>query len=222
MKEIFQFIWNPTETLAKDQAIWQTIWRVLLLIVICIVLKVLSLVGVEVLRMMSLIPQYTRDLDEGTKVIRGNLLYAVVLFPIMEELAFRLYLVRNKVNVFVSAFLMTYMIATNFIFQTSSFSLAEYGLARISLSLIVAGAVLLIYQKSPLTIKFSTLFYCSALIFGLVHIYNHDYTNPSVLLFAPLICLPQIISGLFWGYARIKYGILGGILLHGIMNGIFA
>ena len=76
------------------------------------------------------------------------------------------------------------------------------------------------YKKRVFSLNFKHLYYLSAILFGLVHIYNYDYTNPEILIFVVAICMPQIISGLFLGYVRIKYGIIGAIILHGLLNGL--
>lgn len=220
MVEIIKFIFNPKETIDKDNSFYQTILRFAILFVLCFFLSVVSLFITEFLRNFGIIPEYTRDLGTKTESIRGNILYAAILFPLIEEIAFRLYLIRNQLNVFVSSFFMTYMIISNFIFRTSSFSLTEHGLIRVCSAITVAAFILYLYRRKRIKVKFNILFYFSALIFGLVHIYNYDYTNPHVIVFAIVICLPQIISGLLLGYSRVKYGIFGSIFLHALINGI--
>ena len=110
MVEIIKFIFNPKETIDKDNSFYQTILRFAILFVLCFFLSVVSLFITEFLRNFGIIPEYTRDLGTKTESIRGNILYAAILFPLIEEIAFRLYLIRNQLNVFVSSFFMTYMI----------------------------------------------------------------------------------------------------------------
>ncbi|MEM8523794.1 MAG: CPBP family glutamic-type intramembrane protease [Bacteroidota bacterium] len=218
--EILKFIRNPQEKLSKDKTIYQTLWKVVLLFILCFGSSVISLLITETLRNLEFIPEYTRELGSDVNRIRNNTVFATIVFPIIEELAFRLYLKRNNLNVFISSLFMTYMIASAFVFNTSHFSLEKYGILRIFISLSTALLVLFVYQKRIFSLNFKWLYYLSALLFGLVHIYNYDYTNPKVLIFAIIICMPQILSGLFFGYARIKYGIIGAIILHGLLNGL--
>jgi len=218
--EIIKFILKPKETLGKDESIYQTLWKFILLIFLCLSLGIISVILIELLRNLGFIPEYIRPYNESVKSIRSNIIFIAILFPIIEELAFRLYLKRNSINVFISVFLTTYMIVTTFFFKTSHFSLEKEGLLRITISLFLAFIGLYFYRKRFLKIKFSFLYYFSAFLFGIVHIYNYDCSNPKVLLFAIIICLPQIIGGLFFGYTRIKYGIIGSIILHSLVNGL--
>ena len=218
--DAIKFIRVPKEELSNDETIYKTILEFTLIFLMCFGLSVISLFITEFLRNLELIPSYTREWSDATKKVRDNILYAAVMFPILEEIAFRLYLKRTVLNVFVSVLFMAYMISSAFIFKTSHFSLENYGLPRIFLSISVALIALFIYKKRVFSLKFKHLYYLSALLFGLVHIYNYDYTNTEVLIFVVAICMPQIISGLFLGYVRIKYGIIGAIILHGLLNGL--
>ena len=220
MIELVKYILKPQESLENDKSFYSTILMFFMLIVISFLLKALSVLIIQSLYNLEVIPEFKRDLGASTNSIRNNIFYAALLFPILEELSFRLYLKRNVINIFISSFFMTYMIVTNFIFQTSTFSLSENGLIRILISLTVALLILYIHKMKKIKLKFNLLYYLSALLFGLVHIYNYDYTNYKVLIFAIIICLPQIIGGLFYGYTRIKYGIIGSIILHMLTNGL--
>ena len=220
MIELVKYILKPQESLENDKSFYITILRFFMLIVISFLLKALSVLIIQSLYNLEVIPEFKRDLGASTNSIRNNIFYAALLFPIIEELSFRLYLKRNVINIFISSFFMTYMIVTNFIFQTSTFSLSENGLTRILISLTVALLILYIHKMKKIKLKFNLYYYLSAILFGLVHIYNYDYTNYKVLIFAIIICLPQITSGLLYGYTRIKYGIIGSIILHMLINGL--
>lgn len=218
--ELIKFIISPKENLEKDKSIYQTLYKFILLIFLCICLGALALILSQTLQNFDIIPEQTREFKPEIKSIRNSLIFSIILFPIMEEFAFRLYLKRSNINVFVSSFLITHMICSSFIFNTNSLSLEHDGLLRILIDLFTASILLYVYNKGLIKLKFNLLFYFSVLLFGLVHIYNHDYSNPRVLLFALIICLPQIIAGLLFGYARIKYGIIGSIILHVLVNGL--
>jgi membrane protease YdiL (CAAX protease family) len=49
------------------------------------------------------------------------------------------------------------------------------------------------------------------LLFGFVHVFNYAGDNPAALL--PFI-LPQLVGGVIWGYARIRYGWWSNIVMH--------
>ena len=58
------------------------------------------------------------------------------------------------------------------------------------------------------------------LLFGFVHITNFDFTT-SVLLLSPILVLPQLLVGGYFGYIRVRFGLQWSILLHGSYNCFF-
>ena len=62
---------------------------------------------------------------------------------------------------------------------------------------------------------FPLVFWAQALLFGFVHIFNYAGNNPAALL--PFV-LPQLVGGLVWGYARIRYGWWSNIIMHMAYN----
>jgi len=218
--ELIRFIINPKENLGKDKSIFHTISKFSLLTFLTICLGAIALILSQTMQNFDIIPEHNREFKSDIKSTRNSLLFSIILFPILEEFAFRLYLKRNNINVFVSSFLVAHMICSAFIFNTNNFSLEQDGVLRILIDLFVASFSLYVYNKQLFKLKFNFLFYFSALLFGFVHIYNYDYSNPRVLLFALIICLPQIIAGILFGYTRIKYGIIGSVILHILVNGL--
>jgi membrane protease YdiL (CAAX protease family) len=61
---------------------------------------------------------------------------------------------------------------------------------------------------------FPLLFWVTALVFGLVHLSNYPQITPLAL---PLV-LPQIWSGLIFGFLRMRVGLVAGMLVHGASN----
>ena len=66
---------------------------------------------------------------------------------------------------------------------------------------------------------FPLIFYMSVVAFGAVHITNFQEYR-SYLWAIPILTLPQLVVGLFFGYTRIKYGLRWSILFHALHNGI--
>ncbi|QNM86655.1 CPBP family intramembrane metalloprotease [Polaribacter pectinis] len=97
------------------------------------------------------------------------------------------------------------------------------------LQILLAGAILVptieeLIFRGPITAfkkpkAFKIAFYFFALIFGFVHISNFDFT-PAVILLSPLLVLPQILLGGYFGYIRVRFGLQWSILLHGTYNGV--
>ncbi|MFM6947851.1 MAG: lysostaphin resistance A-like protein [Aquirufa sp.] len=120
----------------------------------------------------------------------------VIMIPLIEELFFRLYL-RFRHN----------LLAQLIILLTS-----------------ITGKPNKIKVKTHLanfwTNQFRAIFYFSAIVFGLVHLSNYDY-SVSLFLVAPLLVAPQFIVGLFLGYLRVKHNVMVGFFFHAIHNTIF-
>ena len=70
--------------------------------------------------------------------------------------------------------------------------------------------------KKPKSFKYA--FYISSLIFGFIHITNFEITT-NVLLLSPILVLPQLLVGGYFGYIRVKFGLIWSMLLHGSYNG---
>jgi hypothetical protein len=64
------------------------------------------------------------------------------------------------------------------------------------------------------------LFYFSAILFGLVHLFNFKI-NLTYILLAPVLVGPQIMAGLIAGYLRVQYNVWIGYLYHAFHNAIF-
>lgn len=81
---------------------------------------------------------------------------------------------------------------------------------------VIFRAPLVSFKKGK---QFRIGFYTFAILFGLVHITNYNLTT-NVLLFAPILVLPQLLLGGYLGFIRVRFGLLWSILLHAAYNGI--
>lgn len=68
-----------------------------------------------------------------------------------------------------------------------------------------------IYQAYP-----RWIFYGSAIAFGAIHITNYERQIWPLL---PLVVLPQIVVGLWFGFMRSRYGFIWAVCSHGFYNG---
>jgi membrane protease YdiL (CAAX protease family) len=92
------------------------------------------------------------------------------------------------------------------------------------LSVVFAPLLEELIFRAPLTLfkkkkSFKVAFYTFAIIFGLIHISNFKITE-NVLILAPLLLAPQIILGSFFGFIRVRFGLIWSIALHASYNGI--
>ncbi|WP_299670836.1 CPBP family intramembrane glutamic endopeptidase [uncultured Polaribacter sp.] len=102
------------------------------------------------------------------------------------------------------------------------------GMSKLQVILLGAVVVPIIEEvifRGPITAfkkpkPFKIAFYFFALLFGFVHITNFEMTT-SILLLAPILVLPQILVGGYFGYIRVRFGLQWSMLLHGTYNLFF-
>ena len=148
------------------------------------------------------------------------MLFVVVVGPIMEELMFRTWISGQPRLLVLVGGLLAWI--------GGSYALAEFGLADSSsvavpiLIAIIAASVLaglIRFWKRPVprwyTGIFPAIFWGQALLFGFIHVFNYAGDNPFALL--PFV-LPQLVGGLIWGYARIRFGWWSSIAMHMAYN----
>lgn len=78
--------------------------------------------------------------------------------------------------------------------------------------------------RGPITLfknskYFKSIFYGIAILFGLIHITNFDITQ-NVLLVSPLLVAPQICLGAYFGFIRVRFGLVWSMAIHACYNGI--
>ena len=152
-----------------------------------------------------------------------NILKISLLYPIVEELIFRLPLRYSKFNLVLSfSILISLLVFKRLI---SNVYLA------ITLSLILYFSLSLLFRKDSLflikiinffILKFRVVFYFQALLFGFLHLANYNITFKYFYLF-PLFIMNYIFTGFFWGYLRVRYsnGIYLCIASHIFINSIY-
>ena len=151
----------------------------------------------------------------------------VLLISVIEELIFRLPLRYTAINLDISALLFAMFAARSLLFSFGSFRLAtvtERWFWSAVLALLIASVVFVLLRTEPVKRlasriwfdHFRSVVYVSCVVFGLVHLYNFRFTSLTVatLLLAPLLVLPQIISGFIFAFARMRLGMIWCIVLH--------
>ena len=150
-------------------------------------------------------------------------LILILILPFIEELVFRLPLRYKKIN-FIPFIIFITLLTWVLLSETFYFSLA------LSIPLfVVITTFLILYtfnrrmadkRETFLSSKYNFYFYTVAILFALSHLSNFSY-SVSLLLFAPIVLLPQFIGGFFMGFIRIKQGFIWGFFLHALHNAIF-
>ena len=142
----------------------------------------------------------------------------MILAPIYEEIFFRSLLKFDKKN--ISIFTIVISLLTMYNVYNNKYT----NVLVLSIILILVFGIYLssnIDKVSNFIKKhFKYFFYASSLIFGLIHITNFSGNINILIALSIILTLPQTISGLIFGYARMKYGLIYSIILHIINNSI--
>ncbi len=154
-------------------------------------------------------------------------LVAVILLPLLEEIAFRLSLRFKPIYLSLTAAVFAYYITTKGVYSTNLSNVTDHFTIRI----LVAGLILISsysivsmpkvrhYLEGFWKANFRWVFYSLCLCFALVHLFNYDQTLWLILLF-PLIILSKLIGALCYGFIRIQYGFIYSIGLHFCWNAL--
>jgi hypothetical protein len=157
-----------------------------------------------------------------------GLLLISVLVPLLEESIFRLWLSFKRIHIFISLFIVFYILIG--ICIPSEKQIFLHGLAKVSyftgygyklpLSILLSSSVFLFSQKSLDWIKekFGHYFIVlSIIVFATLHISNMSF---EWFLFpvAFLCCLPQFVGGLTITYYRVNLGFFYGYVFHFLVN----
>lgn len=152
------------------------------------------------------------------------LIIGLSVVPIIEETAFRLYLVYSRINLTISCSLLFYFLFTA-ISKSKLYHCDTFFFQKLILT---SAAGILIYfllkqfndqkLKNKFNHNFSYLFYISVLLFSTVHLKNLSFENLFQISIAPILILPQIVLAIVLGYARCVKGLQYSVLIHALIN----
>ena len=157
----------------------------------------------------------------------------ILLISTIEELIFRLPLRYTAVNLTISALLFALFATLTLLSRFGNFGLATFTerwlwsavvaivIASIAFVLLRAERVKRITNRIWLH-HFGAVLYFSCVAFGLVHVYNFTSITIANLFLAPLLVLPQIISGFIFAFGRMRLGMIWCIVLHTAHNVLFS
>ena len=161
-------------------------------------------------------------LDES---LLAFILMAVIVAPVLEESIFRTLIKPSFSEIYIFLCAILAFIGLGFIPQEAN-SLLKYALIILSAFLVFLFFSSL--KPSPLLRKFRILlhrnyklmWWFTALIFGLVHIWNYvEGWQLDLILF--ILIFPRIIAGYFFGKIKIEnHSLVWPILMHAMNNGI--
>ena len=199
------------ERRAADVA-WLLLLNGLVVAAIAAVLfPVMTLLGVEMSSDMAAL--FDRPLWQIIALV-------VIVGPISEELIFREWIVGTGRWLVILAGLLAWLGGSYLLQQPELANLGQNApLVLMAVLLLAVILGLIRFWKSPVphwyVRIFPLVFWGQALVFGSVHVFNYAGHNPAAAL--PFV-LPQLVGGLIWGYARIRYGWWANIIMHMVYN----
>ncbi len=196
INELVLYLKKPTEKIrSKNRDVSSDLKNLLIL---DIFLMLLTMPLAQILAYFELIDfsnHAASNLFRGTNLI-FTLVYISIIIPVIEEFIFRFPL-KLDYNLFPMIKLMRARSLSDEDERIKIFEVQRKWL-----------------KKYPFT------FYGMSVLFALLHLNNFPL-SVGLLIFAPLLCLPQFILGVLASYARLKYGLKYAMLLHGLHNFIF-
>ena len=133
--------------------------------------------------------------------------------PIVEEIAFRLWIVYSLKKMLISLLALCSIVLLNLFVYYENYILLFFVIFLFYLASINVKNIF--SSISKLNIKYRIVI--SGFFFGLIHLMNFELDKFPWYVCVPLI-LPQIFSGIFFGYIRVRNGFRYNLTLHFLIN----
>lgn len=237
-QDIRLFLDAPNYTGFIDLSISQKIViviKVLILTKIAIFLVSLPILYLEKLDVISKIQHIsalqladiqTRNIDYKPYFIFSTLLFV----PLLEEMSFRLFQTRFRVNCFIVSVSIILGIYVSYFFRNIFFRNIFwipnshflhsfiYYIYIVIISALIGGMLYLFRNKIKKIEEFwnknsGLIIYSTSILFAIAHMMNLKFENRD-LFFMPLLLIPFLFAGLSLSYLRVRLGIIYSIALH--------
>jgi hypothetical protein len=144
-----------------------------------------------------------------------KLLLSTLVAPLIEEMAFRLGLKINKINIAL-------MLGFQLIFFLILIDIITYSiLYKVLFMLVVSSVSYFLISDAFLNFlkrHFNYFVYYNILMFGLAHAFNYTYDSFLDLCFVPVLIIFQLVLGAYLCYVRVRYGFFNGLVFHAFHN----
>lgn len=154
--------------------------------------------------------------------LRG-ILFAVLFAPLLEEAMFRLPLKRNGTTLLVALSITTFWIVSA-LCEGRGIRSSELLPLRLVLTLSALPPLWYVVQRAAMRIRFPGYFYLLAALFAFAHLYNVEFRALHVTF--PVMCFlvwyisEKFVTGILYGYARLKHGFATACCLHALNNAL--
>lgn len=238
-RDIVIFLKKPNFKKLQGLSIKTKIWILFKVLILTYIGVIVAGLPFEILKGLNVIGEVSSNVNMAIETITKKnidykpyfILSSIVLVPLLEETAFRLFLTKYRINfVIVSVSVMLGALIIHFIntilWRPDSyllFSLSIYIYVLI-ISVIIGFGLWLLrnYLKGAQNLwndYFGLIFYSVAIIFALFHVMSVN-SNENSLIYTPVVLLPFFIYGLSFGYVRIRLGFVYSLALHFIILSI--
>jgi hypothetical protein len=220
LRDLIKFLKTPCqEEHYKINSIFvflRLLWNsFLILVLIDIIVGILIVLPLRYLNLFPLLREF--------KFTSYDIIKAILIFPIIEELIFRLPLKTFKINFVTSFSLIIFLVLNKWCLSNTYLALGISILLFLLLYLGINGE-----SNIPVSLAhffrypFWIIFYFQAVIFGILHLTNYIVDFRYFYLF-PLIVFSYILKGCLLGYIRVRftYGIYLCIGSHILVNSIY-
>ena len=219
LKDFFFFIKSPKETFSSNRTSFYFELRVLgFFFIFCIVLLIASSVLYAIISLLldKEILRYSNKSQENTLY---GYLKLFILGPILEELAFRLGLRRQKIKIAISLALL-YYIGLSLLLKSNIYDFENHFFPFKVLSAFIIFMLLATQSEMKFIkrINYGYYFFSLCFLFSLLHITNYTPVTWNNFFFLPFSIFPQFLYGLVFGYVRLHSGLIWSIILHVFIN----
>jgi hypothetical protein len=221
--DFWQFIKNPAISYLERLSLRNTFKVFFVIMGFNAFLQILLAIQINQLSQSLMGPDNTHKLLEFALETSSLLLFftAAISAPVLEELGFRLSLVFKPIYFSLSILALSPFVLKN-ITVPGSIPYAKWIIAfLLSIAVFFLFKVPSINKATARWWKQNLrwIVYGFVALFGLLHISNFGALSLKIILYSPLITLPQIISGFVLSYLRMRFGFQWSLLYHFLWNG---
>lgn len=222
IKNLILYYSSPRRIITIEHHLFKKSRGVLILLAFKVLVSLFLLIFAQLLLVHTgIMPDAIYKAKVPNELWRAILLVAIIA-PVMEEFLFRSWLVGGKQNIALAFGTVSALLAGK-IFGIEAMNIIG------KLEMVVIGIAFgysfyflpfLKNWKVDLGERWvRILAIISSIVFGYCHLNNYIITF-STIAFSPIIVGSQIIAGLILSYARIRWGLIYGITLHVLYNGL--
>lgn len=219
IENFFKYLKNPVSNENSDLFTFKIYFK---LIVLGYLLVFISSIFVVVLQTFNVLPHYFNPQIDSVTGIDSIIffMYVVIVGPLIEEILCRLNLKITKLNIAVFLSVIIPVIIKVIFFRGGQ---RYFYLSTIPLFIVIYYTINRFGFPSDeidnfVKSKFKYVFHLSAIIFGMLHLSNYETIYWWMIAMIPLLTAPYISMGYVFGYARMKYGFVNGLLMHSTVN----